>query len=68
MPFVPLAGMIEEFWVKPENRRVEIWVEHRDINMVMLATSLAPDGCLTLYSQNTHPGGKEDFSQPIHRP
>jgi hypothetical protein len=48
MPFVPLAEMIEEFWIKPENRRVETWTEHREINMVMLATSLAPDGYLTL--------------------
>ena len=27
MPFVPLAEVIEEFWIKPENRRVENWTE-----------------------------------------
>lgn len=48
MPFVPLAEAIEEFWIKPENRRVETWTEHREINMVMLATSLAPDGYVNL--------------------
>ena len=46
MPFLPLAERIEAFWIKPENRRVESWTEHREINMVMLATSLAPDGYL----------------------
>jgi hypothetical protein len=48
MPYVPLAEMIEAFWIKPDNRQAEIWIEHREINMVMLATSLAPDGSLTL--------------------
>jgi hypothetical protein len=34
------------FWVDPGHRRAGTWVEHLDINEVMLATSLAPDGCL----------------------
>jgi hypothetical protein len=41
-----LAGRIEEFWSKSESRGCTTWTEHRDINMVMLATSLAPEGYL----------------------
>ena len=47
-PYVPLAEMIEAFRIKPDNRQAETWIEHREINMVMLAASLSPDGCLTL--------------------
>jgi hypothetical protein len=43
-----LKEVIEEFWLQPEYQEVESWVAHRDINMVMLATSLSPDGYLTL--------------------
>jgi len=48
MQHIPLSNMIETFWLEPANRLVATWREHRDINMVMLATSLAPDGYLTL--------------------
>ncbi len=41
---VALAGTIEEFWLSDENRKARSWREHRDINSVMLATSLAPEG------------------------
>jgi hypothetical protein len=44
----PLAESIEAFWLEPANREAGTWTEHRDINMVMLATSLAPDGFLSL--------------------
>lgn len=44
--YVPLSQSIEQFWLEPENRRAESWTAHMDINMVMLATSLAPDGYL----------------------
>ena len=37
---------IEDFWLDPANQRTDTWVEHRDINDVMLATSLAPEGFL----------------------
>jgi len=40
----PLADLIENFWLAGENQSVASWSEHRDINEVMLATSLAPDG------------------------
>jgi hypothetical protein len=44
--FVPLRDEIEEFWLRPDCRRSRMWVEHRNINEVMLATSLAPAGYL----------------------
>jgi hypothetical protein len=40
----PLASRIEGFWLDPAHRRADSWLEHRDINAVMLATSLAPGG------------------------
>jgi hypothetical protein len=47
MRYTPLGEVIETFWLEPANRQAGNWREHRDINMVMLATSLAPDGYLT---------------------
>ena len=44
--FRALADRILEFWLKKENRETLTWLEHRNINMVMLATSLIPDGYL----------------------
>ena len=46
--YVALIEVIENFWLKPTSREVSSWTEHRDINMVMLATSLSPDGYLTI--------------------
>ncbi len=46
--FVPLVETIETFWLDPANRRSGTWREHEDINAVMLATSLAPEGFLSL--------------------
>ena len=43
-----LKESIENFWLQPENQEAESWIAHRDINMVMLATSLSPDGYLTV--------------------
>ena len=31
-----------QFWMDGKNREASTWIEHREINMVMLATSLAP--------------------------
>ncbi len=42
----PLAYLIDAFWMSPSNRRVASWTSHRDINSVMLATSLLPSGYL----------------------
>lgn len=46
--YVPLAYRIDEYWSDPVPRRLASWAEHRDINDVMLATSLAPAGYLGL--------------------
>jgi hypothetical protein len=48
MQYTPLSDSIETFWLDPANRQASEWMAHRDINMVMLATSLAPDGYLSL--------------------
>ena len=45
-----LAEAIDRFWLEPEHEKVKSWTEHREINMVMLATSLAPDGYLRLHA------------------
>ena len=44
-PFAPLAERIIEQW-KTADRTTEQWVAHQDINEVMLATALAPQGYL----------------------
>jgi hypothetical protein len=44
--YAPLADEIESFWRDPAHRHTGPWSEHRDINEVMLATSLAPEGFL----------------------
>jgi hypothetical protein len=46
MRYQPLCEGIEKFWLDPGSRENETWKAHREINMVMLATSLAPDGFL----------------------
>lgn len=46
--YIPLADFLEKFWLKDENRKSNTWLEHREINMVMLATSLAPCGFLKI--------------------
>jgi hypothetical protein len=43
-----LIEKIESFWLDSSNRAVKTWADHRDINGVMLATSLAPDGFLEI--------------------
>ena len=43
-----LAETIEAFWLEPANREASTFTDHYDINMVMLATSLAPHGYLML--------------------
>ena len=39
---------IKDFWLEESHRSVSTWQEHADINNVMLATCLAPDGYLKL--------------------
>ncbi len=40
--YTGLIEKIETFWLEPTNREAETWLAHRDINNVMLATSMAP--------------------------
>ncbi len=44
--FGGLSRGIVDFWLTPANRTASTWLEHRDINNVMLATSLTPEGYL----------------------
>jgi len=46
--YLPLCNVIEAFWLRPEHQQSPVWQEHIDINTVMLATSLAPDGYLMI--------------------
>jgi len=46
--YAPMGEAIEGFWVELKNRDGAGWTEHREINSVMLATSLAPEGFLTI--------------------
>jgi hypothetical protein len=46
--FASVGRHIEAFWRQPVNQAAGSWVSHRDINAVMLATSLAPDTFLKI--------------------
>lgn len=46
--YVPLAEDIEKFWLDSGNRESESWQDHLEINTVMLATSLLPQGFLRI--------------------
>jgi hypothetical protein len=48
MGYVRLGEEIEQFWIDGKNREASTWTEHREINMVMLATSLVPNGFLMI--------------------
>lgn len=48
MEYLSLRKMIERFWMDDGNRQASTWIEHREINMVMMATSLAPDEFLMI--------------------
>ena len=56
MHYSPIGEAIESFWRAAEHRQGRAWSEHRDIDEVMLATSLAPDGFLTLLPAGALPG------------
>ncbi len=45
---VPLGEEIERFWCQHGNQQVRNWLDHLDINRVMLATSLLPGEFLTV--------------------
>ena len=48
--YLPLRAEIESLWLQPEHRQIDSWLAHADINDVMLATSLCPEGFLVLNS------------------
>ena len=43
-----LAETLENFWLNPEHQEATTWREHLNINSVMLATSLIPEGFLLI--------------------
>lgn len=45
-PLVAMAEKLEDFWREAENQNAPTWREHRDINAVSLAASMAPFGAL----------------------
>ncbi|WP_345985825.1 hypothetical protein WCX49_01540 [Sulfurimonas sp. HSL-1656] len=45
---VPMAEVLELFWLREAHQAAATWREHADINTVMLATSLLPDAFLTI--------------------
>lgn len=44
----PLADAIEAFWLDERHRPAASWTDHRDINEVMLAACLVPEGFLAV--------------------
>jgi hypothetical protein len=46
LEYLPLGEAVTGFWMEDGNQAAGSWTEHREINMVMLATSLAPGGFL----------------------
>ena len=46
--FYRIQEFIENFWLEPDHQSVKSWLEHADINNVMLVTSVEPDGYLQL--------------------
>lgn len=46
--WLPLGPEIVAWWREPANQAVGTWAGHRDINEVMLATCLVPEGWLRL--------------------
>ena len=46
--YAPIAEQIISFWAAPESQQNPTWTEHIDINSVMLATALHPQGYIKL--------------------
>ena len=46
--YLPMRTAIESFWLDPKHRKSTTWLDHEDINDVMLATALVPEGFLVL--------------------
>jgi hypothetical protein len=48
--YVPFGAEIQSLWRAPGPRGTDPWREHRDINEVMLATCLVPEGVIELHA------------------
>lgn len=48
VPYAELRPLLESFWLDREHHTPPSWQQHRDINEVMLASSLLPEGALVL--------------------
>lgn len=46
--FEAIGARVLAFWREPRHRKGRTWLDHRDIDEVMLATALSPDGFLAL--------------------
>ena len=46
--FLPLIEPLEAYWLRPASQQEKTWLEHENINSVMLATSLASQAYLVL--------------------
>ncbi|MFB6375260.1 MAG: hypothetical protein ABEN55_19550 [Bradymonadaceae bacterium] len=44
--YLDVRGRIVSYWQRSDPRNTETWTGHQNINQVMLATALAPSGCL----------------------
>jgi hypothetical protein len=60
-----LRPEIEAFWLDPRHQAVPSWTEHRDINEVMLATSLLPEGFLRLDPVNDRGSESVSDAEPM---
>jgi hypothetical protein len=47
-PYQAVGELIEEFWLQPQNQSGPTWIDHQDINSVMLATSLTRNDFLRI--------------------
>ncbi len=54
---LPFGAALRAFWLEPRNQRAPTWSDHLDINAVMLATSLVPEGYLVLRAPEPSPDG-----------
>jgi len=48
MNYLSFGNKIQDFWIQNKNWNLGSWAEHREINMVMLATSLIPHSFLSI--------------------
>ncbi len=62
-----LGVELESFWRVPAHQQAASWTEHLDINSVMLATSLVPEGSLALATDDTtNQGGQRQSFRIDH--